>query len=97
LAAERQRQEHPVSDRTVAALLKAAGYSFQANRKTRAGSAHEERHAQFEHISRRVRAFQRPGEPGVSSDTKQKELVGEFMNAGQEWVPAGNPRRGQAP
>ncbi len=91
LAAELQRQQHPVSDRTVAALLKAAGYSLQANRKTREGSAHADRNAQFEHINRRVLALQRQGEPVVSIDTKKKELVGEFKNAGQEWEPAGKP------
>ena len=91
LAAELQRQNHPVSDRTVAALLKAAGYSLQANRKTREGSSHVDRNAQFEHINRRVLAFQRKGEPVVSFDTKMKELVGEFKNAGQEWQPKGQP------
>jgi len=91
LAEELQRQNHPVSDRTVAALLKAAGYSLQANRKTREGSSHEDRNAQFEYINRRVQAFQKQGEPVVSIDTKKKELVGEFKNAGQEWEPQGKP------
>jgi hypothetical protein len=91
LAEELQRQNHPVSDRTVAALLKAAGYSLQANRKTREGSSHEDRNAQFEHINRRVLAFQKQVEPVVSIDTKKKELVGEFKNAGQEWQPQGKP------
>ena len=91
LAEELRGQNHSVSDRTVAALLKAAGYSLQANRKTREGSSHEDRNAQFEHISRRVLAFQKQGEPVVSIDTKKKELVGEFKNAGQEWEPQGKP------
>jgi len=91
LAEELQRQHHPVSDRTVAALLKAAGYSLQANRKTREGSSHEDRNAQFEHINRRVLRFQKQGEPVVSIDTKKKELVGEFKNAGREWEPQGQP------
>ena len=91
LAAELTRQQHPVSDRTVAALLKAAGYSLQANRKTREGSSHEDRNAQFEYINQRVLAFQRRGEPVVSIDTKKKELVGEFKNGGQEWCPQGQP------
>ena len=72
LAEELQRQHHPVSDRTVATLLKAAGYSLQANRKTREGSSHEDRNAQFEHINRRVLRFQKQGEPVVSIDTKKK-------------------------
>ena len=91
LADELHRQNHSVSDRTVAALLKAAGYSLQANRKTREGSSHEDRNAQFEYINRRVLAFQRQGEPVVSIDTKKKELVGEFKNVGQEWEPQGQP------
>jgi len=91
LAAALQRQNHPVSDRTVAALLKAAGYSLQANRKTRAGAAHEDRNAQFEHINRRVLCLQKQGEPVISIDTKKKELVGEFKNAGREWEPQGQP------
>ena len=91
LAAELARQNHPVSDRTVAALLKAAGYSLQANRKTREGSSHEDRNAQFEYISGRVLGFTEQEEPVVSIDTKKKELVGEFKNMGQEWEPRGAP------
>ncbi len=91
LAAELKRQQHPVSDGTVAALLKAAGYSLQANRKTREGSSHEDRNVQFEYINQRVLAFQRRGDPVVSIDTKKKELVGEFKNGGQEWQPQGQP------
>ena len=91
LADELARQNHPVSDRTVAALLKAAGYSLQANRKTREGSSHEDRNAQFEYISGRVLGFTEQEEPVVSIDTKKKELVGEFKNMGQEWEPRGTP------
>jgi len=91
LADELRRQNHPVSDRTVAALLKAAGYSLQANRKTREGSSHADRNDQFEYINRCVLAFQKQGQPVVSIDTKKKELVGEFKNVGQEWEPRGRP------
>lgn len=91
LARELQQQNHPVSDRTVAMLLKAAGYSLQANRKTREGASHADRNAQFEYINRRVLTFQKQREPVISIDTKKKELVGEFKNAGQEWEPKGNP------
>jgi hypothetical protein len=83
--------KHPVSDRSVAALLKAAGYSLRANRKTREGASHEDRNAQFEYINRQVLKFQKEGEPVVSIDTKKKELVGEFKNAGREWEPQGKP------
>jgi hypothetical protein len=91
LAEELQRQNHPVTDRTVAALLKEAGYSLQANRKTKEGSSHPDRNAQFEHISQQVSALQKQAQPVVSVDTKKKELVGEFKNGGQEWQPEGEP------
>ena len=80
-----------MTDRTVATLLKLGGYSLQANRKTREGSSHPDRNAQFEYINRQVTAFQRQRQPVVSVDTKKKELVGEFKNAGQEWERKGKP------
>jgi len=93
LAAALASQNHPVTDRTVATLLKEAGYSLQANRKTREGSLHPDRNAQFEYIGRRVMACQKKGQPVISVDTKKKELVGEFKNAGQEWHPKGEPQK----
>jgi DDE family transposase len=84
-------QGHRVSYPTVALLLHDLGYSLQANRKTREGSSHADRDAQFEHINRQVRTFQEPGQPVVSVDTKKKELVGDFKNAGHEWQPEGAP------
>jgi hypothetical protein len=93
LAEELTRQHHPVSDRTVAALLREAGYSLQANRKTREGASHPDRNAQFEHIARQVTVFHKQRQPVASVDTKKKELVGEFKNAGQEWQPQGQPRK----
>lgn len=93
LAEELTRQNHPVSDRTVAMLLKQQGYSLQANRKTREGSSHPDRNAQFEYINRQVRAFQKRQQPVISVDTKKKELVGEFKNAGEEWRPKGQPEK----
>jgi DDE family transposase len=91
LAAELTRQQHPVSDRTVAALLIQAGYSLQANRKTREGASHPDRNAQFEYLNASVQRFHRRGQPAISVDTKKKELVGDFKNGGREWRPAGEP------
>jgi hypothetical protein len=93
LAAELQRENHSVSDRTVAALLKEAGYSLQSNRKTKEGSAHPDRNAQFEYINRRVLAFQGKLQPVISVDTKKKELIGEYKNPGREWRRQGDPQR----
>jgi hypothetical protein len=93
LAAELTRQNHPVSDRTVAALLYASGYSLQANRKMREGSDHPDRNAQFEYINRQVLRLQKRGQPVVSVDTKKKELVGDFKNSGQQWRPKGEPEK----
>jgi hypothetical protein len=63
----------------------------RANRKTREGSRHPDRDAQFEYIGGRVRQFQRRGQPVISVDTKKKELVGDFKNGGREWRPRGRP------
>jgi hypothetical protein len=91
LAAELTRQGHVVSHQTVSELLQASGYSLQANRKTREGAQHPDRNAQFEHIARRAKEFQQQGQPVISVDTKKKELVGDFKNAGREWHPQGQP------
>jgi hypothetical protein len=91
LAEELTRQNHRVSDRTVASLLKEAGYSLQANRKTREGDSHPDRNAQFEYINAFVLRFQRRGRPAISVDTKKKELVGDFKNGGREWRRQGSP------
>jgi hypothetical protein len=91
LADELAQQRHPVGARTVAMLLHEAGYSLQANRKTHEGASHPDRNAQFEYINSLVRRFQNRGEPAVSVDTKKKELVGDFKNAGRVWRPRGRP------
>ncbi len=91
LAEELSRQQHPLSPGTVARMLRDLGYSLQANRKTHEGESHPDRNAQFEYISQQVRRLQKRGQPVVSVDTKKKELVGNFKNAGQEWRPQGQP------
>jgi hypothetical protein len=93
LAQELTRQRHPVGSRTVAALLFEAGYSLQANRKTREGASHADRNAQSEYINTCVERFQARGQPVISVDTKKKELVGDFKNSGREWRPLGEPER----
>jgi hypothetical protein len=93
LAAELTRQGHPVSDRTVAALLRVEHYSLQANRKTQEGSSHPDRDAQFGYINQQAILALREGRPVVSVDTKKKELVGEYKNSGQEWQPRGRPQK----
>ncbi len=91
LADELTRQGHPVSASTVGRLLRAAGYSLQANRKTKEGADHPDRNAQFEYLNAQVQDFQARGQPVISVDTKKKELVGEFRMAGREWQPHGKP------
>ena len=91
LAKELTRQNHPVRARTVARLLREVGYSLQGNRKTREGSSHPDRNAQFEFINASVQRFIKRGQPAVSVDAKKKEKVGDFKNSGQEWYPEGEP------
>jgi len=91
LAEALQSMGHRVSRQLVAELLAAAGYSLQANRKTREGSNHPDRDAQFRYINQQVRQFQAAAQPVISVDTKKKELVGDFKNAGRQWRPSGQP------
>ncbi len=93
LAEVLQTQGHDVSQRTVYRLLVALGYSLQSNRKTEEGTDHPDRDAQFHFIYRRVKQFQKHGQPVISVDTKKKENIGNFARAGQEWEPKGGPRR----
>jgi len=80
---------HAVSHQLVAKLLRTAGYSLQGNRKTREGPQHRDRDAQFHYLNEQVRRCQRQHQPAISVDTKKKELVGDFKNAGREWQPKG--------
>jgi transposase len=84
-------QGFSVSHKVVGRLLHDMGFSLQANAKTREGSNHPDRDAQFEHINKRVRDFQDAGQPAISVDTKKKELVGDFKNPGRELRPKGRP------
>jgi transposase len=79
------------SQKLVGRLLRQLGFSLQANRKTREGTSHPDRDAQFEYINARIKAFQSTGQPAISVDTKKKELVGDFKNAGRELRPKGDP------
>src|SRR5246127_4391342 len=80
-----------VGQKLVGRLLRRLGFSLQANRKTREGASHPDRNAQFEYINARINAFQAAGQPAISVDTKKKELVGDFKNAGRELRPTGEP------
>lgn len=89
IAEELTRQGHPVSNVTVGRCLVEMGYTLQSNLKTREGPQHPDRDAQFHYLNRQVRSFRRTGDPVISVDTKKKELVGAFRNAGRKWLPAG--------
>jgi hypothetical protein len=91
LCVELRLKGHQVSPQKVGELLHEMDYSLQVTRKTREGSSHPDRNAQFEHINAQARSFQRAGQPVISVDTKKKELVGDFANAGREWRPLGEP------
>ena len=84
---------HSVSSTTVGRLLKEMGYSLQGNLKTKEGSDHPGRGAQFDHINKQVNLHQAAGNPVISVDCKKKELIGEYKNGGQEWTPKGEPEK----
>lgn len=87
------RRKHPVSHTKVAQILHAQGYSLQGNRKTEEGEDHPDRDAQFRHINAAVKQYLKQGWPVISVDTKKKELIGNYYNGGQQWLPAKEPRK----
>ena len=91
LTAALQAMGHRVCHNVVANLLRQLEYSLQSNRKTREGTNNPDRDAQFGHINTEVKAALAAGQPAISVDTKKKELVGDFKNAGRELRPKGQP------
>jgi hypothetical protein len=84
---------HEAHFTSVATFMRLLGYSLQANVKTKEGASHSDRDAQFRHINQTATAAVAAGWPVISVDTKKKELVGDFKNAGREWRPKGEPER----
>ena len=92
LAGQLTKHRHPISYVKVAQLLHEQDYSLQSNRKTEEGEDHPDRDAQFRYINASVKKSLAAGLPVISVDTKKKELVGNYDNAGQQWLPAKQPR-----
>jgi hypothetical protein len=82
---------HQVSASSIPGLLDRLDYRRQVNRKTLEGSSHADRDAQFEHINQQVLVLQAAGQPVISVDTKKKELIGAYKNAGSDYRPEGCP------
>ena len=95
IAATLTRRQHPVSHTKVAQILHELDYSLQGNRKTEEGEDHPHRDAQFRYINRGVKRYLASGWPVISVDTKKKELVGNYYNAGQQWRRSKQPRKVQ--
>ena len=91
LAEALNERGHQVKKNAIARLLKQLGYSLQGNKKRLEGAQHPDRHAQFEHINERVRQQLQAQGPAISVDTKKKELVGPYKNAGRELRPRHDP------
>ncbi len=91
LAATLTAEGHPVSHATVAQLLESMGYSLQGNRKAEEGADHPDRDAQFQFINDEVRRAVAAKRPVLSVDTKKKELLGTYQNAGRQWRPVNAP------
>ena len=93
IAKQLGRQRHPVSHTKVAQILHDLDYSLQSNRKSEEGTDHPDRDAQFRHINAAVKRHLAQGIPVISVDTKKKELIGNYHNAGQQWLPAKRPKK----
>ena len=95
IATQLSKSKHPISHVKVAQILHDLNYSLQSNRKTEEGTDHPDRDAQFRHINAAVKKCLRQGIPVISVDTKKKELIGNYDNAGQQWLPAKQPKKVQ--
>lgn len=95
IAAQLAKKKHPVSHAKVAQILHDLNYSLQSNRKTEEGTDHPDRDAQFRHINAAVKKCLKQSIPVISVDTKKKELIGNYDNAGQQWLPAKQPKKVQ--
>ena len=95
IAAQLGKKKHPVSHAKVAQILHNLNYSLQSNRKSEEGADHPDRDAQFRHINAAVKKCLKQGTPVISVDTKKKELIGNYSNAGQQWLPAKQPKKVQ--
>ncbi len=93
LAAALRGMGHKVADSSIPKLLGLLKYRRQVNRKTLEGSHNPDRNAQFEHINTAVIVTQAAGQPVISIDTKKKELIGSYKNAGSDYRPEGCPER----
>lgn len=93
LAAALTAEGHPISHEMVAQMLRHLNYSLQGTRKTEEGPDHPDRDAQFRFISDEVRKALAAKRPVISVDTKKKELLGNYQNAGRQWRPTKCPAR----
>ncbi len=93
IARQLSKSDHPVSHTKVAQLLHEQNYSLQSNRKTEEGDDHPDRDAQFRYINKLVKRAMRAKDPVISVDTKKKELLGNYANTGQQWLPAKQPKK----
>jgi len=92
LSQELAARGHKVSPSKVGQLLRAMGYSLQANVKTiETGATHPDRDAQFRYINNQIADHAADHCPVISVDTKKKELVGQYKNNGRAWSPTGQP------
>lgn len=88
IAEELQTLGVDISPNTVGRLLKQTGYSLRVNHKKLARvskTTPEDRDAQFAHIAEIRKDCEASGRPLISIDTKKKELIGPFKNAGAAW------------
>src|SRR6202451_247745 len=97
LATALRAMGHKVSSSSIPKLLGEFRYCRHSNRKTKEGGKHPDRDAQFEYINAKVEEFQADDQPVISIDAKKKELLGEFKNGGNDYIPQGRPIRGQHP
>lgn len=91
ISKELQKLNYTISRYTVRRELIEEGYTLQSNKKSKESCKYPERDRQFKYINSQIEHFSNRNQPVISTDTKKKELVGEFKNSGRRWT-----RKGEA-
>ena len=79
------KQGISVSPNTVARLLYEMDFSLRVNRKSIASNSSPYRDQQFQLIASLRTRFERQGLPIISVDSKKREIIGNFKQAGSKW------------
>lgn len=92
VAGRLQEEGYQVSLPVISRLLREEDYQLRGNAKQlNAEEEHPDRDTQFKYLREQRSEHQKRGQPCISVDTKKKELIGNFKQAGRCWGQKAEP------